>query len=394
MSTNRKTIARTERVTTPSTRYLEIAQTLAAYVAIPVVLVYPFGFFALFVQFMRYFFLDLYSAWYAASLVNRMVAIGQGAAVLIFALVASVVLSAMIAQTLLRHEESRNFSRLSRFTLRRPSLLKDLSSLITRPSAAFTLRRFDRRRALFAKLVALSLLTLALYVSASRILAGGRISLFAIRGRRSTECAETESAMAKIRWHQLDLWPDSLFPALIFLAGCTIGGWVIYGSHRSYHRSLDADKRRPLSRDYRLRPGFFARGVTEGWIRSGLAIAYVSSVVASIVLAWYTPAYLPYVTYGDTIEYRGAKEPTNKAFLSHTDGHWYFLHRLENDNDEHPREWIRPDFKIVSLAEGQVDHVRVRPNPPRASRVAPLPFGFGVPPLDLSRDPCEPKKDS
>jgi hypothetical protein len=355
---------------------------LAAYVAIPVALVYPFGFFALFVQFARYFFLDLYTAWYAASLVNRMVAIGQGAAVLIFALVASVLLSAMIAQTLLRH--SRKPTRLSRYTVRRPSLFEDLGSLLAKLNARVRLRQFDHRVALYAKLIALSLLTLSLYVASSRILAGGRISLFALRGRKSTECPPD-----KIRWHQLDLWPDSLLPALIFLAGCTIGGWVIYGSHRRYRRSVAADERRPLSQDYRLRPGFFARGVTEGWIRSGLAIAYVSSVFASIVLAWYTPAYLPFVTYGGTVEYRGGKEPTNKAFLSHTEGQWYFLHRLENDNDPRSREWTEPDFKIVSLAEGKVDHVRVRPNPPRASRVAPLPWELAVRPLD---DHCKPIK--
>lgn len=338
------------------TSFLETAQTLAAYVAIPVALVYPFGFFALFVQFARYFFLDLYTAWYAASLVDRMVAMGQGATVLVFALVASVVLSAMMAQILLKHEEGER----------------------TRGS-----RRWG---VLYA--TGLSVLILALYVVSSRILAGGRLSLFALRGRESTECYP-----AQARWHQLNLWPDSLLPALIFLSGCSIGGWVIYRSYRSYLEAEANSGRHPL-RDYRLRPGFFGRGVTEGWIRSGLAIAYTFSVLASIFLAAYTPAYLPFMTYGNSIDYRGDKEPTDKAFLSYTEGHWYFLNRLENaENEDNTGPWIRPDFKIVSLAEGQVDFVRVRPNPPRASRVAPLPWGLGEPPLDLPKDHCEPKKE-
>lgn len=339
--------------------FLETAQTLAAYVAIPVALVYPFGFFALFVQLAKYFFLDFYTAWYAASLVNRMVAIGQGAIVLTLALGASVLLSATVAQIFLNHAEVRGPGRI------------------------------ERRAVLYT--LGLSLLILALYVASSRAMAGGRLSLFALRGRESTECAATVSARAKIRWQQLDLWPDSLLPASIFLAGCLLGGLVIYRSYRDYLRTEANEGRSPL-RDYRLRPGFFYRGVTEGWIRSGLAIAYVFSVVASIVLAAYTPVYLPFITYGDTVEYRGGKEPTDKAFLSHTDGHWYFLHRLENDNDAHPRRWDPPDFKIVSLAEGKADHVRVNPNLPRASRVAPLPWGLAEPPLQLVNDPCEPKE--
>ena len=82
----------------------DIVHTLAAYVAIPVALVYPFGFFALFVQFTKYFYLDFYSAWYAASLVNRMVAVGQGVTILVLSLIGSVLLSAKIAQACPRSE--------------------------------------------------------------------------------------------------------------------------------------------------------------------------------------------------------------------------------------------------------------------------------------------------
>jgi hypothetical protein len=61
-------------------------QTLAAYVAVPVALLYPVGFFASFAQFMNYYFLDFYTAWYTASLVNQMVAIEEGVTILALAL--------------------------------------------------------------------------------------------------------------------------------------------------------------------------------------------------------------------------------------------------------------------------------------------------------------------
>jgi hypothetical protein len=62
--------------------FLDVVQTLAAFVAGPVALLYPVGSFALFAQFVNYYFMDLYTAWYAASLVNRMVAIEQGVTIL------------------------------------------------------------------------------------------------------------------------------------------------------------------------------------------------------------------------------------------------------------------------------------------------------------------------
>ena len=346
------------------------AQTLAAYVAIPVALVYPFGFFALFVQFTHYFNLDFYTAWYAASLVNRIVSIGQGVNILALALVISVLLAAKIAQILLKHEKSTGVSVVGRRILR-----------VRKPTLGDKLRRFVRRHMRGVKLTTLLMGALILYIFYSRIVAGGRLDLFVLRGRKSTECVA-----GKIWWHQLQLWPDSIIPALLFLAGCAMGGRVIYRSYRSYRRSHPTE-------DYRLRPGTFVRGVTDGWMRSGLAFAYGGSVVASIVLAWFTPAFIPFVTYGDTIEYHGGKEPTENVFLSHFEGQWYFLHRIEPDNVDNPATWVKPEHRIVSLAEGQVDHVRVRPNPPRASRVAPLPWGLAEPPLrpgkDLSKNHCE-----
>jgi len=88
-----------------------------------------------------------------------------------------------------------------------------------------------------------------------------------------------------------------------------------------------------------------------------------------------------------TVEHHGEPKPTDNAFLSHTEGQWYFLHRIEKDIDENPKTWKPPDFTIVSLADGQVKHVRVRPNPPKASRVAPLLGVLGEEPLE--KHPCK-----
>jgi hypothetical protein len=352
------------------TNWTEIAQTLAAYVAVPVALLYPFGFLALFVQFTNYFYLDFYTAWYAASLVNRMVAIGQGTTILALALVGSVLLSAVVALILLKNRKRSETSRLKKTTV----LATKLTTLLT--------------------------IILILYIAFSRILAGGRVSMFVLRGRLTADCNPEQA-----RRHQLNLLPDSLFPAALFLAGCFIGGWVIYRSYQRYRENADATlwpgSRRSASQDDLSlltfgslplpTPRFFGRGVTEGWIRSGLALAYVFSAVASIVLAVFTPAFVPFMTYGGTIEYNGGKEPTDNRFLSHTEGQWYFLHRVGRESEDKTNQWSPPDYRIISLEDGQAEHVRVSPNPPRASRVAPLPFGLGWEELKLSKNHCEPK---
>jgi hypothetical protein len=234
-------------------------------------------------------------------------------------------------------------------------------------------------------LLGISLLIFMFYIAYRRIVAGGRPSLFTLRGRLSTECPQD-----KVAWHQLQLWPDSLVPASIFLAGCLWGGWLIYRSYQDYRRRTYADRLLPYPAAERHLGNAIFAGVTEGWILSGLAIAYTFSVFASIVLAWNTPAFVPFMTYGDTVEHHGKPKPTENAFLSHSEGQWYFLHRIEKDNDENPRTWTPPDFTIVSLREGEAKHVRVRPNPPKASRVAPLGV-FGVKPLE--KHPCMSKKD-
>ena len=73
----------------------------------------------------------------------------------------------------------------------------------------------------------------------------------------------------------------------------------------------------------------------------------------------------------------GGKEPTDNRFLSHAEGQWYFLHRVERESEDKTNHWFPPNYRTVALEDGQVEHVRVSPNPPRASRVAPLPLGLG-----------------
>jgi hypothetical protein len=371
MVMNYKIVAGYSQMETNRITFLDILQTLAAFVAVPVVLLYPVGFFALFAQFMNYFYLDVYTAWYATSLVNRMIAIEQGVTILALALGASVVLSGIIARLLLAHDEGN--------VPKPPTVFAKLKAVLT-------LRGFEHRGALSAELIGISLLILFLYSAYSRVVAGGRPSWFHLRGRLSTECSEEQIAR-----HQSELWPDSLVPASIILVGCLWGGWLIYSSYQAYRRRTNVG-RLPgtvIATERRLGKVIFD-SVTEGWILSGLAIAYTFGVIASMVLAWNTPSVVPPMTYGPTVEHRGKPKPTESAFLSHSEGQWYFLHRIPNDDGDNPKTKKPPDYTIVSLREGEVKYVRVRPIPPRVARVAPLLGGFGEPQL---KKHCKSKKD-
>jgi hypothetical protein len=169
---------------TPGTSFLDIAQTVTAYLAIPAVLLYPFGFLALFVQFVRYFDLEFYTAWYAASLVNRTVAIGLGFSILVVTLVGSVLLSGMVSQIFLRHDNGAHASSL------------------------------ERRGRLGFKLALVSIVVLVLYILYSRILAAGRVYDRAIFGNKPYD-----NCLEEAKRHQLNLLPDSLVPALILVVG-------------------------------------------------------------------------------------------------------------------------------------------------------------------------------
>lgn len=320
------------RMTAPRVSFLAIAQTLAAYLAIPVVLLYPFGFVALFAQFTNYFRLDFYTAWYAASLVNRVVVLGQGATILAAALIGSVLLSGLVAQILLRHDNS------------------GVSS------------RFVRGRMLGAKLAFVSVLTVLLYVLYSRQLAAGRVFGQAIFGSKPTECQEEALR------HQLNLWPDSLVAAFIFVAGGLWGGWLMYRAYRRYRQSVSVNEGRGPVVDHRVRGTlrFLVRGITQGWIVPGLVAAYTFGIAASLTLAWYMPAFMPLLTYGATPEFQGSEEPSHNRLLSHADGSWHFLHRKKLE--------VGREYRIVSFADGEAKFVRVRPHRETAFRVAPFPW--------------------
>ena len=127
-----------------------------------------------------------------------MVVIGEGATILLAALIGGVLLSGMVCQILLRHENTRRYE-----------------------DSANT-SRFVRRREFGAKLAFVFVLTLVLYVLYSRMLSAGRLYGPALFGRRPTECLEQALR------HQLNLWPDCLIPALIFVAGVVGGGGWVY----------------------------------------------------------------------------------------------------------------------------------------------------------------------
>jgi hypothetical protein len=197
-------------MTPPRVTLLDIAQTLAAYVAIPVALVYPFGFVALFLQFMKYFGLEAYTAWYAVSVVNKTVVMGQGATILLVALLGNGLLAGLVCQILLWHDNRHK----NKAGAHRPGLVIPAGLVLV--SAA---------------------MALVLYVLCSRILAAGRVSWSAVVGRYDFDECHEESLR-----HQLNLWPDSLVPAFIFICGGLLGGALIYGFYQEYCRRPFADR--------------------------------------------------------------------------------------------------------------------------------------------------------
>ena len=87
---------RTPSSTGPS--LIGIAQTFAAYFAIPIALFYPIGFLALWIQIYHYApGLRLETAWHGVSLVHRVTIIGQGIQVLLGSLVFSLVFAMLFS---------------------------------------------------------------------------------------------------------------------------------------------------------------------------------------------------------------------------------------------------------------------------------------------------------
>jgi hypothetical protein len=247
----------TSRMTFP-----EIAQALTAYVAVPAVLLYPFGFFALFVEFAGYFSFEFQTAWYAASLVNRMIVIGVGVTILIVPLIGSVLLTWIIGQILCKRGDTQS------------------SGFSFMNWLAFTIRR---------ALVAAT--ALVAFVFWSRTLTAGRLSCLAITGREYNE-----SHAEAIR-HQLNLWPDSLVPACIFALGVLVGGRLVFSSYRSYRRRVHEKTGKYPETGYNgIR--FFSNGITQRWLLPGLVAAYLTSIIASLCLVWVMPAFMPFMTYG------------------------------------------------------------------------------------------------
>jgi hypothetical protein len=307
--------------------FTDIAQTIAAYLAIPAVLLYPVGLFALFTQFYGYFSFEFYTAWIAASLANRMMVIGVGATILIVPLIGSVALTWLVSQLLCSHSDREGWGSLRRW------------------------------HGLAAKLVLVSALAFVLYVLWSRILIAGRVSCSAIVGRRYLE--PPVEAMR----HQLNLYPDSFWPSVIFVFGGLIGGMLILLAYRKYREIVYQDEGVYPETGYNG-IWFFSNGITQGLLLSGLVVAYCTGIVASLLLVGLMPAFMPYMTYGDSLE-----DPVDheNRYLSHTEGRWYVIHRYRNKNDD---RW----YGLLALSEEYVSNTRVVPLSKFNPRTAPLPW--------------------
>jgi hypothetical protein len=324
-------------MTTPRISFLDLAQTLAAYLAAPAVLVYPFGFLALFVQFSNYFGLEAYTAWYAVSLVNKVIVLGQGFTILFVVLLGSALLAGFISQILLWWRKN---------TAGNPS---------------------ERRVVAVVVLLGGSVIALVLYVLYSRMLSAGRVAWLSVVGLHS--CEGRDEALR----HQLNFWPDSMVPALVFVVGGWLGGLLTY---RLYPTPFS----QKLFSVASIR--FFGKGIMQRWILPGLTVAYLCGIVASLVLAWFTPGFLPYVNFGfvDAVPDKQPaaeeqpfyavepkKQPTSDRYLSYSDGHWHILHRGETREGER-------EYRIISLRETEISYARVVPLRVLNPRAAPFPW--------------------
>jgi hypothetical protein len=101
----------------------------------------------------------------------------------------------------------------------------------------------------------------------------------------------------------------------------------------------------------------------------GLTVAYVFAIAATLVLAWATPPFMPYITYGfDTYAAKPERYLADR-FLSYSEGRWHFLHRIKNENGER-------EYRIIALSDSaqEANYVRIRPHPAQNPRVAPTQF--------------------
>ena len=318
--------------------FMELAQTLAAYLAIPALLLYPVGFFALFMQFYGYFDFEFYTAWYAASLANRLMVIGVGGSILIVPLILSVLFTWRVSQRLCKHSDRVGWG------------------------------SFGRWHGLVAKLVLVSALWSVLYVLWSRILTAGRISCLAIVGRRYNE-SQAEAAR-----HQLSLI-ESFGPALIFVIGGLIGGRLIMASYRTYRDAFYENRLRYPETGYNgIR--FFSNGITQGWLLPGLVVAYMTGIIAALCLVYLMPAFMPFMDYGKVTVSISERGEHPDRYLSYAERSWHVIHRYHNKEGE---RW----YGVLTLSEGTVRDARVVPLGLSNPRVAPLPW-----PRDADQNWC------
>lgn len=297
----------------------EAAQTFTAYLAIPVALFYPAGFLALWLQFSNYYDFTLGTAWQAVSLVDRTAVVGQGAAILTVALITSVVFSWLVGRILLWTEVP------ARIVSTRDKILR------------------------FAALLGLSLSAGVFFILYSRVLHSGYLSVQTTSPNIGVDFALLRNRDCS-RWvinyleqkDNLDYWPDTVLPALLFITGGLVGGYLMYRSYRRFHDNLRAEVRteelRPKIELYSVlyQPSrfftFFREGVVDGWIYSGLVATYLLSVTSVVVLAFFLQVTLPYMWYTTTVavdqgSMRQGTESGEGAgrLLSHSNGYWYVI---------------------------------------------------------------------
>jgi hypothetical protein len=305
------------------TSLTDIATAFAAFVAIPAVLFYPVGFLSRWLQIYTPYDIKIQTAWHATAVIDKLDVVGQGALVLIPPLVLSILLSILLGNVIYLFKGAPDASQVQR-------------------------RRSFVGLVLLAEFVVVLLCLLAFKIFSCALLIGA-----APRDLEQGGTCLTSDLVI------------SILSILGYSLGCAFGGHLIYRDFdrvsqtktAPYGRVVRAtDRERPL---YCL-PYIKGRSLSERWILRGLAVAYVVSILAVLLLSpFLEEPSLPRVVYGPENDRK-----VGLLLSHHADGRWYVLHSDVPPNPqtfEAEGQWDTEMLALPDRAVGDIRFLRADP---------------------------------
>jgi hypothetical protein len=292
----------------------DFAETLAAYIGIPAILLYPVGFLVFVLQISSFYPFDFSTAWYATSLIPATVVTGQGAKYLLVPLLISVIISTLVAHQLV----AKYGKALSEAFKPKQAKEEEASSEQRSP-----LRRFiTRRRHVSALLTELSVLRRQRLVPGISVI----MTLVLIVALLIAPLVGLLVAFATGR-------PGFLYWGFLVPLG-TVSGLIGAGLIAfSYYERTGSEGTEVTSGSARSSVSWLWRGATERWIFKGLLVAYAGSVLSALLII------LPLDRLGQDPDLPHVKmqvsghEIEDGVLLSHSDGYWHVIDTLRTDRD-------------------------------------------------------------